>query len=222
LSAIILLGVVIGDELVRRAVVALIPVVVPMSMSGVFAGLRRHLTARNAYNVGFAVYWVGWCAAVPLWVLGRRTAGRLLAAGLRPSASEAVLLALPVAGAIGTQLVPHRRDIDAATGAVMVTSAIINAVGEELLWRGLFMQHLADHRRLAMVWSLIGFSAWHLAPQRVLPSPMGRWRFVAGAAVVGTVSTVVAWRSGGLRYAIAAHLLTDACGVTAARFRLGR
>ena len=200
----------------------LIPAVVPVSMSVVFAGLRGRLTARTAYNVGFAVYWVGWCAPVSLWILGRRTAVRLLTAGLRPSAGDAALLALPVAGAIGTQLVPYRRDIDAATGAVMVASALVNAVAEELLWRGLFIHELAAHRRLAMVWSLIGFSSWHLAPQLVLPSAMGRWRFVAGSAVVGMASTVVACRAGGLRYVIAAHVLTDACGVTAARFRLGR
>ena len=72
----------------------------------------------------------------------------------------------------------------------MVASALVNAVAEELLWRGLFIQELAAYRRLAMVWSLIGFSSWHLAPQLVLPSAMGRWRFVAGSAVVGMASTL--------------------------------
>ena len=172
--------------------------------------------------MGFALYWIGWCLAVPLWALGPRTAARLLTGGRRPSTGDVVLLALPVCGAIGTQLAPRIRDIDAATGTAMVASALVNAVGEELLWRGVFMEELADQRRLAMLWSMIGFSAWHLAPQLVLPSPMGRWRFVAGSAVVGTASTLVAWRSGGLRYVIAAHFLTDACGVTAARLRLGR
>jgi membrane protease YdiL (CAAX protease family) len=184
-----------SSKAARRAVVACIPAAVPVSMCGVFAGLRCRLAARTAYNVGFAVYWAGWCGAVPLWVLGPRTAALLLTAGPRLSAGDAALLALPVAGAIGTQLIPRRRKIDGATGAVMVATATVNAVGEELLWRGLFMQELAARHRLAMLWSLIGFSAWHLAPQLVLPSAMGRWRFVAGAAVVGTASTVVGWRT---------------------------
>ena len=55
--------------------VVLIPAVVPVSMSVVFAGLRGRLTARTAYNVGFAVYWVGWCAAVSLWILGPANGG---------------------------------------------------------------------------------------------------------------------------------------------------
>jgi hypothetical protein len=45
---------------------------------------------------------------------------------------------------------------------------------------------------------------------------------VLGAAVVGTASTVVAWRTRGLRAVLLPHVLTDACGVQAARFRLGR
>jgi len=149
-------------------------------MSCVFVGLRRRLTARNACNMGFAIYWIGWCLAVPLWVLGPRTTARLLTAGRRPSAGDFMLLALPVAGAVSTRLVPRVRDIDAATGAAMVASALVNAVGEELLWRGVFMEELADRRRLAMVWSVIGFSAWHLAPQLVLPVADGAVSFRGG------------------------------------------
>ena len=57
--------------------------------------------------------------------------------------------------------------------------------------------------RLTMLWSLIGFSVWHFAPQLVLPSPLGQWRFVAGSAVVGSASAMAAWRSGGLRQVVA-------------------
>lgn len=211
-----------SNKTARRVVVAAIPAAVPVGMLGVFAALRRRFPRRTTYNVGFAVYWAGWCGLVPLCVLGPRTAARLLTGGRRPSAAEATLLALPVAGALGTQLIPHRHDVDSATAAVMAASATVNAVGEELLWRGLFMAEPLGRSRLATLWSLLGFSVWHLAPQLVWPSPIGRWPFVAGAALVGTASTVVAWRSGGLRYVVVAHLLTDVCGVTAARFRLGR
>jgi hypothetical protein len=40
--------------------------------------------------------------------------------------------------------------------------------------------------------------------------------------VVGAASTVVARRTGGLRDVVLPHVLTDACGVRAARFWLGR
>ena len=104
-------------------------------------------------------------------------ATRLLTAGRRPSAGDFMLLASPVAGTVGVQLVSRIRDIDAATGAAMAASVLVNAVGEELFWRGVFMQELADRRRLAMVWPVIGFAARHLAPELVLPSPIGAAAF---------------------------------------------
>jgi hypothetical protein len=57
----------------------------------------------------------------------------------RPTPVDVALLALPVAGAIGTELLPHRQLIDRHVAAVMIYIATINAVGEELLWRGTFL-----------------------------------------------------------------------------------
>jgi hypothetical protein len=67
----------------------------------------------------------------------------------------------------------------------------------------------------------LGFSLWHLAPQLVLPPRRSRLAFLLGSALVGAASTLAARRTGGLRAAVVAHFLTDACGVGAARFRLG-
>lgn len=206
----------------RRGVVAMIPVAVPLTMAAVFAGLRRRLSPRTAYNAGFAIYWLGWCLAVPGGLLGPRDAVRLVTTGRRLPREALLLLALPIGGAVATQLLPRRRDVDAPTAVVMVGTALLNAVGEELLWRGVFLRELSNRPRLAQAWSLTGFAAWHLAPQIILPSPLGRGRFVAGSAAVGLVSTTAAWTAGGLRQAVVAHAITDACGVTAARFRLGR
>jgi membrane protease YdiL (CAAX protease family) len=94
-------------------------------------------------------------------------------------------------------------------------------VAEELLWRGIFLHEFPEDVLRGAIWPLAGFSIWHLAPQIVLPSRIGRWRFVLGAAFVGSASAVSAWRSRGLRNSLLPHAMTDTCGVTAARFRLG-
>lgn len=201
---------------------AVVPAAVPLTMAAVFAGLRRCVNARTAYNAGFVIYWLAWCLAVPLWLLGRRDAARLLMTGRRLPGRSLALLAIPVAGAVGTQLIPHRREVDALTAAIMGGAAIVNAIGEELLWRGVFMRGLPRRPWLAKTLSLIGFSLWHFAPQLILPSRLVRGRFVAGSAVVGLALTAAAWRAGGLRQVVVAHALIDGCGVTAARFRLGR
>ena len=205
----------------RRKAVLAAPVLVPGSMAVLFRLLSRRLAPRTAYNIGFAFYWLGWCTALPLWLLGPRAAARLLTRGSRPSIGEVILLLVPVAGAVGTQLIPNRRAVTRSVAAMMIGAGALNAVAEELLWRGVFLHEFPDDVMRGAVWPLAGFSLWHLAPQIVLPSRMGRWQFVLGAGVVGSASAASAWRSKGLRNCLLPHIATDACGVTAARFRLG-
>lgn len=205
----------------RRLVVLLTPAAVPVSMAAVFAGLQRRLSARAAYTAGFAVYWFGWGVGVPTAVLGPRRALRVLVSGRRPTPGEAATLLLPVAGAVATELLPHRGLIDRRVLGTMIGSAAVNATAEELLWRGMFLEVFPDDVVLGALWPLAGFGLWHLAPQIVLPSRHGRWAFVAGAVLVGSASALVSSRSGGLRWVLLPHAATDACGVTAARFRRG-
>ena len=206
---------------VRRLVVLLTPVAVPVSMAGVFAALERRLPARSAYTAGFAIYWAGWCLALPVSVLGPRRALRVLTAGRRPTGGETAALLLPVLGAAATELVPGRGLIDRRVLATMAGTAAVNATLEELLWRGMFLEVFPDDPVRGALWPLAGFSVWHLAPQIVLPSRHGRAGFVLGAAVVGAASTYVSWRTRGLRWVLLPHVATDACGVEPARFRLG-
>lgn len=208
-------------EDIRRRIALAVPAVLPTSMALLFAALSRRLPARQAYRAGFAVYWCGWCVALPVAVLGPPRALRVLTVGRRPTPAEAAALLLPVAGAIGTELVPHQRQVDRRVLANMLGTAAVNATAEELLWRGLFLEVFPGDPVRGALWPLAGFSLWHLAPQLVLPSRHGRAGFVLGAALVGAASTVVSWRAGGLRWVLLPHAATDACGVTAARFRLG-
>jgi len=205
----------------RRALLA-VPIVVPVSMAGAFAVLERPLGPRRGYNAGFALYWVGWCLGFPLWVLGPRRLLRLLREGTRLSPADLALLAVPVAGAAATELAPNRQAIDPKVAAVMVATAAVNAVGEELLWRGSYLDWFPDDPWRGAAWPWIGFTVWHLAPQVILPSRRGRAQFLVGAGLVGAASARVAWTTRSLRWTLLAHVLTDACGVRATLYRLGR
>jgi membrane protease YdiL (CAAX protease family) len=205
----------------RRATLAA-PVAVPLTTAAVFGALRRTSSPRAAYNVGFIGYWLGWCTGFPLWVLGPSGCLDVLRKGSRPRAVDVALMALPVAGAVGGELLPHRHLVDRDVATVMVVSAMVNAVGEELLWRGVFLAQFPDDVVRGALWPLAGFTVWHLAPQLVLPSSRGRLGFLVGATMVGATCTAAARRTGGLRNVLLAHVLIDACGVQVARFRLGR
>ena len=124
----------------RRGAVLAAPAVVPASMAVLLHGLSRRLSPRAAYNVGFTSYWLVWCMGFPIWILGPRRAARLLIRGQRSSARETLLLLLPVAGAVSTELLPNRKKIDMPVALVMAATGVINGTGEELLWRGLFLE----------------------------------------------------------------------------------
>ncbi len=205
----------------RRATLAA-PIAVPVTMTATFAALRRRPPPHAPYTVGFAVYWGIWCLGFPLWLLGPRRVARVLRTGRPPGAVDVALLAFPVAGAVGAELLPHRWLVDRQVAGVMAGTAAVNAVGEELLWRGVFPAQFPGDVVRGAVWPLTGFTVWHFAPQLVLPSSRGRAGFLLGAAVVGAASTAVAWRTGGVCPVLLPHVLTDACGVRVARFWLGR
>ena len=83
---------------------------------------------------------------------------------------------------------PMRNKIDGMLAAVMATTEVINATGEDLLWRGVFLQKFPHDLLWGRLWPLVAFSLWHLVPQMILPSRLGRWRLVLGAGLVDSVS----------------------------------
>jgi membrane protease YdiL (CAAX protease family) len=108
---------------------------------------------------------------------------------------------------VTSELLPNRNKIDGTLAAVMATTELINAAGEELLWRGVFLQEFPHDLLRGGCGRLSGSLFWHLVPQTILPSRLGRWRFMLGAGLVGSVSAFSAWRSRGLRNCLV--LLSD-------------
>jgi hypothetical protein len=209
---------------VAEAVTLAIPVVVPLGMRVVFGTLARRLGGRRGYVAAFACYWAG-CYLLPAALLGRQQVVALLrqpAGPLpRPWWLAALALLVPPLGAAGTQLLPSLRQADPAQVAAAGALAAVNATGEELLWRGLFVVRFPDDPVRGWLWPAAGFTAWHLAPTSVRPArqPMA---FLAGSALIGVGMGWIAWRTRSLRWTLPAHLATDANGLSAARFWLGR
>ena len=169
-----------GAARLRRRATLATPAAVPVTMALVFTALGRRFAPRIAYVAGFVVYWAGWCAGFPLWVLGPRGVVRALRAGSRPAPVDVALLAFPVAGAAGAALWPHRHQVDLPVAVVMVGTAAVNAVGEELLWRGTFLDQFPGDEVRGALWPLVGFTvgtwprSWSTRPARTLRVPARR------------------------------------------------
>jgi hypothetical protein len=208
-----------------RATVAVVPVVVPVGLRALFGVLARRLGPRRGHLTGFAVYWAA-CYLLPLGLLGphrvrallRHPAGRLP----HPRSLAVAALLVPPLGAAGTELAPQLRSADLAVLATAAGAAVVNATGEELLWRGLFVAAFPEDPVWGWLWPAVGFTAWHLAPQAVLPARRGKAAFVAASALIGTGLGWVAWRTRSLRWTLPSHVATDAAGLRVARFWLGR
>ena len=169
----------------RRAIVTGLPIVVPLGMRVLFPALARRLGKRRGHLAGFALYWTG-CYLVPLGLLGRGQVKTLLGRPSRPLPSPrwlaAAALLVPPLGAVGTELAPQFRRADPVLVATAAGVAAINATGEELLWRGLFVAMFPEELVRGWLWPAAGFTAWHLAPLSVLPSRRGTLGFLLPTA----------------------------------------
>jgi membrane protease YdiL (CAAX protease family) len=194
----------------------LLNVCMPPAMAAAFAVLNRGFGARSGYRIGFAVYWAA-CIAVSVAVLGRQAGGlfRRTASLPPPKTVAAAVLAIPVAGAIATQLVPNLRRTTSAQLGVSIGLATVNATAEELFWRGLpSLVHPNDPVR-GWLLPAAAFTAWHVVPLAAAGSMRRAPGLLFGAGMIGLGYGWIAWRTGSLRWTLLPHIATDASGVAA-------
>ena len=213
----------IGGADSRRAVAVVLPIALPIAMTGTFRVARDRLGERRGYAAGFALYWAT-CGVVGIWLTRRGGLARLAAPPRsrfgRPAALGLGLLAWPPVGAIATRLVPEIRRASRRDIATIELIAVANAALEELLWRGVYATLWPEDAVLGWAWPAIGFGAWHLAPQVIHPSSMGKVAYLASATALGLSWGWIAWRTGSLRWVALSHVVTDGSGVANARFFL--
>lgn len=203
-----------------RPVAQLVPVVVPIGMAATFAVARKGLGPRRGYLAAFIAYWAV-CLGLPLAVLGWRGCADLVRRPARPLPRPRALalatLGVPLAGAVAVELIPNVRAASPKLVAASLGIAGVNAMAEEVLWRGLPITAFPESAWRGWLLPATGFTIWHLAPL----AAMRRWSrapgVLAGAALIGFGYGWVAWRTGSLRWTIPPHILTDASGLRSVR-----
>jgi membrane protease YdiL (CAAX protease family) len=206
---------------VRRAAAFAVPLVVPLGMSAVFRATTRRFGERRGAQAGFGIYWAT-CWALSLGIAGPRriTAAFRSASPALPGRGvlAVVLLAIPPAGAVATELLPHVRQAGWRALATSTGLAITNALAEEALWRGVPVAVFPNRPVSGWLWPAAGFAAWHLAPLRAAGAAPGRQAaLLLGAGLIGTGTGWVALRTRSVAAGVIPHILTDACGVRSAR-----
>ncbi len=209
----------------RRAIAVALPVAMPLAMTATFIGTKALFGDRGGYVAGFGVYWTA-CAGLSVGLLGTNRVRQLFGCarprlGLPAAALGAALLLWPPLGAIATRLLPELGEATPAMVATISAVAVANATLEEVLWRGVYVSYWPTNVWLGWVWPAVGFGGWHVAPQVIHPSAMGRAAYAIAAIALGLSWGWVAWRTGSLRWVSVSHVLTDGSGLRSALFFVG-
>jgi hypothetical protein len=159
-----------------RAIVAAVPVVMPVGMRALFPVLARRLGPRGGHRTGFAAYWAA-RYLLPLGLLGRDRIRALLRQPARPLPGPRWLgvaaLLVPPLGAAATELAPSsaaptRRCWRPRPARRSSMPPARSCCGVACSWRP-----SPDDPVWGWLWPAFGFTAWHLAPQAVLPARRG-------------------------------------------------
>lgn len=195
------------------------------AVASVQVGLQQaHPGAVALLLAGFGGLWPGvWLA---MRVANREPAGRLLAPrGERRAAEFAAGLGLGLAACAATLLpvwlaagAPVRTELPwpvwAGWLAPLALLILVQAGGEELVFRGWLTRTLAQRSPNPLVWAglpSLAFGLAHYAPG--LPGASGPL-YVATTTVFGLTAAALVWRTGGLAAAIGLHAGINLSGLT--------
>jgi uncharacterized protein len=206
----------------KRRTVLLAPLVLIASMYMVFEVDVAWLGPTRGYMAAFALYWIAWGFALPIWLLGLDGFVDLFAPGKGnrwglPSMTALPLLAAP---ALFGFLFVFPTSFPAADTRVLLAIAgyaIVNGVLEEAFWRGLFVRAFPNDRLYGVLYPALAFALWQLVPMTKSPSaiPAGAAAVVGTGLITGLLFGWVAWRTGSVRWTAMAHSAMNLSGIGA-------
>jgi hypothetical protein len=203
----------------RQWLAAASPIVLIVTMIALFRQLTIALGFQQGYFCAFAVYWIGWCVALPVALLGPRALIRMFGESrARAPDSTAITRALvwwPVVFPLMFAFLPRVGRASGAIIGVSIALGVVTGVAEEIFWRGLYLRLFPDRIWWNTFYPSFAFGLWHVAPLSVLPSryPGGIATFVAYSMVLGLSYASAARRTGSIRWCTIGHCVHDALGL---------
>jgi membrane protease YdiL (CAAX protease family) len=193
----------------RKYALLALPVLLTPSAAIVFLLMSQWLGKEWGYVLGFLFYWIVWCYFVPLVYLGRT--GLLSLFKEQPPLFQkknwllVVLLLLTTVGALVMYFIPGIAHTPPLLILVAVPAATINGIGEEILWRGLYVKAFPRQALWGVILPSFGFALWHIAPQLVFPSPGGVFSLVGSAFFLGLCYGLIAYKTGSMKWTGISH-----------------
>jgi uncharacterized protein len=169
---------------------------------------------RWGYIGGFVFFWAVWCFGFSLWAIGPGGVAAVLRSSRprfpRPAALWLALLVIPVVGGLVTRLLPELAGATIAVLGMALLIAVLNAIAEELLWRGVYIRLFPGRMVAGWLYPAVFFALWHVSPTSVRGSALV---LVPTAAFLGLLYGWIAQKTGTIRYTVIAHALVNAMGL---------
>jgi membrane protease YdiL (CAAX protease family) len=193
----------------KRIIAIIAPPVLMAVMYPVFQFLAGALeNDRIAWYLGLATYWLIWGAVFPLLVIGFQNVKELIRPR-RISRKVLLLLAVPLAGAMGAKLVPAMGAYEKESVLItilLVSSAFGNGFFEELLWRGVYTKLFPTNLFFRMIWPSVWFGLWHYIPVSISNGELtGLIGMMVGPMMMGLYFSYLTRKTNTLWWAIVAH-----------------
>ena len=196
-----------------------VPPVLMVTMYVAFRWLTVQCGYPLGYLVAFGVYWIVWCVAVPVAVLGARSVLRLFRFSEPPLSQLGIATQLalwwPLVVPLVFVFVPRVASIPAPVLVASAALGVIIGITEEVLWRGVYVTLFADNVWLNTIYPSIAFGLWHLCPLSVAPSRHagGALAFVAYSFVLGLSYAYAARRTRSIAWSAVSHCVHDTLGL---------
>lgn len=194
-----------------------LPLLLTFSCRLVFAVAGKEFGSKTGYLTGFVFYWMVWCTAIPLLLVGPSA----LSSFFKPSTVfdwKIILCLIPLLVFVYVYAFPkalRRANIVIVVASLLL--AIINATLEEVLWRATYLLVFGNATVWSVLFASIGFALWHYAPQVVVANkhPGGAHSFVLFALVLGLCYAYVAWQQQSIYWTTLTHIAFDFAGLGA-------
>lgn len=198
----------------KEFIVYLLPPVLIIVNYLVFHLLTDINGSKQGYFSGMIFYWI--CCLLAVFLLTSKQNRRLLLKIKKPDWWQAGLFLFPVI--LAFLFGPFRNRINEASFFIIVLSllyAAVNAISEEFLWRGLYLDHYQGNFFYAVIVPSIWFGIWHYVPLSFQGSSFGNFYFILSAMGIGFCWALVSWYTRSVFWSIISHTLVDWSGLGA-------
>jgi len=159
------------------------------------------------WYIGLVLYWLIWCGAFTLWLIGKQNLRRIIRPR-RLTLPVFLLLMIPIVGSLSYKLIPGM-DYGQEKfwlALMVISTALGNGFFEEVLWRGAYMELFPKNILFRIFWPSIWFALWHYVPASV--SPGGNViALMIGSGMFGFYLSYLAWKTNTIWWCIVAHII---------------